>query len=93
MAASNTKDCFKEVIGKSVIGVLFDALPVGRHDLAQGTKTLVFDDGTGLTISSNGSFWRENAEDVKRAIDIKGQELAATKDCIEAVLALAGKVS
>ena len=79
MVASNTRDCFRACVGKRVIGVLFEALPAGRRNLAIGTKTLIFEDGTGLTIAGNGSFWIENSEDIKRAIEYHKTELEATK--------------
>lgn len=88
--ASNTKDCFRDVLGLTVKGVLFDAMPFHRHDLKQGNKTLVFEDGTGLTISSNGSFWRERKVDVDQAIQAKAQELAALQRDTQEVLATAG---
>lgn len=90
MTASNTKQCFMDVIDLTVIGVLFDALPASRRDLAKGNKTLVFNDGTGLTISDNGTFWRESADEIARAIRIKGAELDETRRAIEAVMDLAG---
>ena len=90
MVASNTKDCFRECIGKRVKGVLFDALPAGRNDLAAGTKTLIFDDGSGLTIASNGSFWLEAQEEIQRAVSCRLAELEKTKDEIAEVLAAAG---
>lgn len=90
MPASNTKDCFRDVVGLTVAGVIFDALPVARPDLAAGNKTLVFADGTGLTISSNGSYWRENKPDVDRAIAQTRRKLAQTQTDLEDVLALAG---
>lgn len=93
MTASNTKDCFRECVGKKVTGVLFGALPLGDRDIASRTKTLIFDDGTGLTISSNGSFWRETAKDVRHAVEWKRDELNATKGEIAEVLALAGALS
>lgn len=74
--ASNTKDCFRAVVGHTIKGVLFDAMPPNRHDLRQGNKTLVFEDGTGLTISSGGSYWLESKEDVDRACRLKAKELA-----------------
>lgn len=93
MPASNTKDCFREFIGHTVKGVLFDALPVGRGDLQGGNKTLVFDDGRGLTFAHNGSYWIDSADDVKRAIAItKGMLEAAQRDA-KAILALAGSLS
>ena len=88
--ASNTKDCFREFIGHTVKGVLFDALPVGRYDLQGGNKTLVFDDGRGLTFANNGSYWIDSADEVKRAITIvKGMLEAAQLDAKD-ILALAG---
>lgn len=89
-AASNTRECFREVVGRTVIGVLFDALPLSRADLARGTKTLIFDDGSGLTIASNGSYWQETAEDVERAISRERKRLEDAQQNIAAVLELAG---
>jgi hypothetical protein len=68
MTVANTKDCFRECIGKRVVGVLFDALPLNRYSIA-GSKTLLFDDGSGLTICSNGAFWLESSENIKRAVE------------------------
>lgn len=90
MPASNTRDCFSEFIGQKVVGCLFDALPVSRRDIASGTKTLVFEDGRGLTISSKGTFWIESKNEVDSAIRAKKQELAATQKEIAGVLELAG---
>ena len=90
MAASNTKDCFRECIGKTVVGVLFDAMPPNRKDLAAGTKTLVFDDGTGLTLNDSGAFWRESAAEVKYAVAERHSELSALQREISDVLDLAG---
>ena len=92
MTASNTKECFRECVGKTVKGVLFCALPINDRDIASRTKTLVFDDGTGLTFSDNGSFWPEHASDVRRAVERKRDELNATKGEIAGVLALAGEL-
>lgn len=90
MPASNTKDCFRAFIGHKVKGVLFDALPMGRCDLADGNKTLVFDDGRGLTIANNGSYWVESAEDVREAISTTKKRLQSAKKDIEDVLQLTG---
>lgn len=84
MVASNTRDCFRECIGKRVKGVLFDAM-------SDGAKTLIFEDGTGLTIASNGSFWRELSQDINRAIKNKRAELEANRRDIEDVLTAAGE--
>lgn len=90
MTTSNTKDCFREFLGKTVKGVLFNALPWNRTDLAKGTKTLIFDDGRGLTIASNGSFWVDDAEEVRRAINERTIELRKTQEEISEVLSAAG---
>ncbi len=85
-AASNTKECIREVIGKTVKAVLFDTMPVGRADLSRGTKTLVFDDGTGLTFASNGSFWSEVADDVRRGLRERRTDLERCKKDLEDAL-------
>lgn len=89
MPASNTRECFTACVGQKIIGVLFDALPNSRTDIAIGTKTLVFEDGSGLTISSGGSFWMENENEVKKAVKAKWSELQSTVQTLEAVLKLA----
>jgi hypothetical protein len=89
MVASNTKDCFRECVGKRVKGVLFDALPVDRGCLAAGTKTLIFEDGSGLTITSDGSFWLEDRKEIQRAVDYRRMELEKTKAEIAEVIAAA----
>jgi hypothetical protein len=90
MPAANTRDCFTKFIGQRVVGVLFDALPTNRRDIAAGTKTLIFEDGHGLTIASNGSYWVAIPGDVRRAVDAKSRELTATQEEMRGVLALAG---
>ena len=91
MIASNTADCFRSTVGETVRGVLFDALPLGRRDLACGTKTLIFEGGWGLTISSNGSYWLETKEAITRAVSIQEKRLAALERETRDVLALAGR--
>lgn len=93
MVASNTKDCFRHCVGKRVTGVLFDALPVNCRDLSVGNKTLIFEDGTALTISSNGSFWVELPSDVRQAIEVRQGELEAVQTEIMDVLIAAGGVA
>lgn len=88
--AANTQRCFSEFIGQRVIGVIFNALPVARRDIAAGTKTIVFEDGRGLTISSTGSYWIDSADDVRRATDAKARELETVAREIKSVLDLAG---
>jgi hypothetical protein len=84
--ASNTKDAFRYAIGRTVVGVLFDGLPTC-------TKTLVFDDGTGLTLSSSGAFWTESAEDVQRAIGLVRERLEDAQQQYDAILRTAGAMS
>lgn len=90
MAASNTFDCFRECIGLRVVGVLRDAMPVSDRGLAKGTKTLVFEDGTGLTMAPNGSYWRESSNEIDRAISVRKRELDALNRDVADVLATAG---
>ncbi len=79
MAISNTKDCFRECVGKRVKGVLF-------HE--SGGKTLIFEDRSGLAFGTNGSFWLESATTIQREINRRQDELKKTKTEIEEVLAL-----
>lgn len=87
---ANTRDCIRGFIGQKVVGVLFDTLPLNRKDLARGTKTLIFEDGRGLTFSDNGSYWPESAEEVKRAVEQTRRHLETTQRELEGVLTLAG---
>lgn len=91
MIAANTAGCVTDFVGKRLRGVLFNALPVNHKDIAAGTKTLIFEDGRGLTIASNGSFWIDSADDVGRAIRVAEQQLADTRARLEEVLSLAGE--
>jgi hypothetical protein len=88
--ASNTRDCFRYLIGREVKGVLFDALPVNRRDPAAGTKTLILDNGEGLTVTSKGTYWIDAAEDVAQAIRAKKRELVQLSEELQRVLEAAG---
>lgn len=90
MTTANTRACFEEFIGQKMVGVLFDALPTNRRDIAAGTKTLIFEDGRGLTISSTGTYWVESARDVKAAADRVRRKLEETERNLRGVLELAG---
>lgn len=94
MAASNTKECFDEFIGLRVKGVLFNALPQARKDLAAGTTTLVFEDGRGLTFKANDSgfmvWWIESQEDIARAIDAERDALRSAQRRTRELLSMAG---
>lgn len=89
MVASNTKDCFRECIGKHIKGVIFDALPINSN-CSTGTKTLIFEDSSGLTISSHGTFWLEDPKTIQDAIKYRRIELEKTKLDIEEILSLTG---
>ena len=91
MAASNTKEAVRELIGRKVVGVLFDALPINKADLQSGNKTLVFEDGSGFTFSSNGSFWRETTNDIGRAVAILEKRLSNNQRELEGILEVAGR--
>jgi len=92
MTAANTKDCFREFTGQRLAGVIFDALPLSRRDIAAGTKTLIFEDGRGLTISSKGSYWIDSAADVKAAVGMVRRRISDTQEDLFGVLELAGRV-
>jgi|ERR1051325_864971 hypothetical protein len=89
-SGSNNSECFRTFIGCTVKGLLKNALPIGRPDLAAGCKTLVFECGWGLTIASNGSYWTESPEEIQRAIAIQKVRLAKTNHEIKHILELAG---
>ena len=91
--SSNTKDCFKEFFGMKLKGVLFDALPINREVISKGNKTLIFEDGRGLTFSnSNGSFWIDSKEDIDFAISSEKEKYINARKDIEEILSLAGEV-
>ena len=105
MTEKNTKDCVRDLIGKKVVGVLFNALPIQRdlrprlrrevihRDNEPGTKTLIFDDGTGFTFNSRGAFWKETTKDIARAVERKERELRSIEADIKDVLTVAGEVT
>ena len=73
--ASNSKDCFREFLGKKFVGILFDTMPISDARLASGNKTLIFEDGRALTLSDNGSYWIESEKEVARAVNKTKSEL------------------
>lgn len=70
--ASNVDACFTKVIGLRVVGVVTDTLP--RYN-PQGTRALVFENGTALVIYPNGSFTLLEDLEVLRALRGKRDEL------------------
>lgn len=93
MPASNTSDCFRASIGKKVVGFYERGEYSGVLECTLTKRTLVFDDGTGLTFCSNGAYWLESAEEVRRAIAVVKGELDRTERGLRDVLALAGVVA
>jgi hypothetical protein len=91
MPAANTRGCFNEFVGQRLIGLLFDALPVNRRDIAAGTRTLIFEDGRGLTIAPNGSYWIDSADEVARAVRDTARKLDVTAAQLREALAVAGE--
>ena len=90
MTASNNPECFRAFVGKTVKGVLFDALPLNNPEISSGSNTLVFDDGRGLTITHNGAFWVDSKNDVQRAVDQRLKKLRDVKFELEETLEIAG---
>lgn len=91
MPASNTHECFTTFIGLTLKGFLRAALPLSDQSIASHTVTLVFEDGRGLTLSGNGSYWVDSVDDVKRAITRKAMDLQDVRWELQDVLALAGQ--
>jgi hypothetical protein len=87
--SSNTRECFSEFIGQKIIGVLFN-VPTSRG--RENTKTIVFEDGRGLTIQ-NGSFWIEEKEFVAQAIQKRIDELSQVEKELSGLVKLAGDPS
>lgn len=71
MSASNTWDCFRECVGRKIVGVL--RVQDGERNL----KLLIFDDGTGLTLNDNGAYWREASDTVAKFV---GREKARLQE-------------
>lgn len=86
MAASNTTECMKECVGRRIVGVLFD---VGRS-AEYPSKTFIFEDGTGFSFASNGSFWQEPSDKIATAINRHLNELRALEATKREILAAAG---
>lgn len=81
--ASNTKECFRYCIGLQVIGVMF----------GNDGYTLVFDNGTGLTLNSTGAFWIEGRDAIDRMRGEHRQRLEHLTADLRDVLALSGEAA
>src|SRR5690348_9943814 len=78
-APSNTMEVFDECVGKRVAGVLFGN--IRRAGDQGGRLTLVFDDGSGLTMGTSPSgssavWWIEPPAAIKEAIESQSAALA-----------------
>lgn len=91
--ASNTPDVWRAALGETIRGVLFEALPLSDRSLSRGTRTLVFESGWGITVSSTGTFWTESPEAISRAIELERKKLEENQAEITNVLHLAGALS
>lgn len=93
MAASNTIDCIREFFGDELRGVLVGERATHRGE-EMTTYTLIFASGRGLTFAANPGgylvWWREQDDDLRRALDCKADELRATGQTLAEVLELAG---
>ena len=87
---SNSHESFRTFIGCRITGFISDALPIGRADLSQGTKTFIFECGWGLTVASNGSYWSESPVEIARAVAIVKDALDKTQGDLREVLQIAG---
>ena len=63
--ASNTDDCFREFIGLRVKGAV----------MLRDSRLLIFEDGRGLVVHHNGSFWVRSKEDVAREVSLRRRHL------------------
>ena len=84
MAASNTKEVFREVIGKKVVGVYWE-----RNDHGEAA-VLVLDDGSGLAFNHNGSHWNVSAEDIALRVQHRRMELARAYADLNDILKVEG---
>lgn len=92
MAASNTRDCFREFVGQKLVGLMFDAMPMSRADLRQGNVHLIFEDGRALTLNPRGSYWIDSADDVIRALKQNKDRLEQLQRETAEVVAASGLV-
>jgi hypothetical protein len=93
MAASNTDDCFREFFGLKLVGLIGDVWPLRSQSENTTYKTLIFEDGRGITLSSNGSWWVASKEDVSKAVGTLRNILEKQKKDIEEVAKLAGIIN
>ena len=82
MPASNTFDCFREFIGQKVLGVF--------QNPKSGEKTLVFEDGRGLTFSGQSTYWVTSAGDITLAVFHMRKDLEKLSKDLKDVIKLAG---
>ena len=91
----NTPDCFMKLFGKKLTGVVFNALPhgeAGRNDRVKGTKTLLFENGEGITVYNGGFYRWESSYNISVAIKQRVQELRAAEFKIMDEIGLMGDI-
>lgn len=88
MATSNTKEVFREAVGKRIVGLF-----TTHGEIAGTTTVLVLDDGTGVAVASNGSHWSLAKKEVKRRVYERRRELEALQADLRDVIASEGALA
>lgn len=81
---SNTSGCFQTFVGERLIGVVEDLIESHEPDIS--CRTLIFESGRGLTITSNGTYWLESRNTVRAAADARLAFLAEAKAKTESAM-------
>lgn len=82
MVAANTRECFTACVGKRVTSAFFESAPETRYARAWETKTLVFDDGSGLTVAG-GMTYLVPPDDMRRFLTRCESDLAKHIDALD----------
>lgn len=85
MATSNTKEVFREAVGKKIVGLYSEC-----REIAGEIIVLVLDDGTGLAFGRNGSHWTVTREEVRNRARQRQAELENVQRDLRDVMALEG---
>jgi hypothetical protein len=87
----SNQDVFTSCVGRTVVGVLTDAIPQGRYDEAAGSLALVFDDGTALLWHSRmNRVCRVSVEDVAAVVADRTAQLEKLSEQLTEMQTLAG---
>lgn len=89
-AGSNNRNALLTFAGCIVKGVLIGTLAGHRGDFSQGSKTLVFECGWGLTFNSIGAYYPTNPETIQATIRDMQSKYRETAGQLEELLAMAG---